>query len=245
MTDELEQQMMDEMSNESVRRKEESPTWKDDPEWKKRIERAKALAKGLNKALQQPTEPKVEEKPDMGQPQNELEQLVEEDRQFGRKVIDENLEKLDPKEIEKSIDAEALYNENVSTVEMDEYKKERFKDIYISTIQTSCLGKTLDEIDEMLNIRHWAIFDARSGMQAMFAYRKELMKDEDAEKRAQRMKSDKLFKPPKDAVSYKAKAAKEKKPKKSMEELMVDAMRAKGLSEEVIKQRLAKFKGIL
>jgi hypothetical protein len=88
------------------------------------------------------------------------------------------------------------------------------------------------------------LFDKRTGIQAKLAYRSELLKDATAEERAKRLKDDWLFKPNKKATvngEKKAPGPKKAKPAFDPAAAMRAALKAKGLSDEKIAERLAKF----
>lgn len=175
---------------------------------------------------------------DLGTPQNELEQNIEADRVLARKVQEEGVEK----HTDKALNSEALLSESLMEHSMD---RERFKKVFINTVQLKCAGKTIDEIEEILIRDHEMLFDLRTGIQAELAYRAELMKDMDAQERAERMKMDFLFKPAKEAKAAREKAERSSKPKTqmSMVDRMRAAMKAKGLDEAVINERLKMFEG--
>lgn len=123
-------------------------------------------------------------------PLTQLEKDIDADRKVGQKAID-------------ALESEAIFSENQYLADQfkDTDKKEQFKKIFTQVVQQSCLGKTIDEIDEMLREHHEMLFDTRSGIQALFAFRKELLKDVTADERAKRLKDDWLHKPSKRAVT--------------------------------------------
>jgi hypothetical protein len=177
---------------------------------------------------------------DMGKPQNELEALVEADRQFSHKVADTHVEQ----ESDKVLHAETLYTEMLAEKSMD---RERFKSVFINTVQSECAGLTLDQIEESIRRDHEVLFDKRTGIQAKLAYRAELLKDATAEERAKRLKDDWLFpkkqlsqsSSPKTSSSSKSSAS--KKPAFDPAAAIKASLKAKGLSDEAIAQRMAKL----
>jgi hypothetical protein len=177
---------------------------------------------------------------DMAHPQNQLEADVEAERALMRAAADpEDVEKAS----EKTLNAEALFTESLAEKSMD---RDRFKAVFINTVQQECAGLTLDQIEESIRRDHEMLFDKRTGIQAKLAYRAELLKDATAEERAKRLKDDWLFKPNKKAA---ASSNGESKPKSSKTKsapfdpaaAMKKALKAKGLSDEEITARLAKF----
>lgn len=184
--------------------------------------------------------PEVEIVPgDMGKPQNELEALVEADRKFAGKVADTHVEQ----ESDKVLHAETLYTEMLAEKSMD---RERFKSVFINTVQSECAGLTLDAIEESIRRDHEVLFDKRTGIQAKLAYRAELLKDATAEERAKRLKDDWLFpkkqlsqSSPKTATSSKSSGP--KKPAFDPAAAIKASLKAKGLSDEAIAQRMAKL----
>jgi len=180
--------------------------------------------------------PEVEVVPgDMGKPQNELEALVEADRQFAGKVSDSHVEQ----ESDKVLHAETLFTEMLAEKSMD---RERFKSVFINTVQSECAGLTLDQIEESIRRDHEVLFDKRTGIQAKLAYRAELLKDATAEERAKRLKDDWLFKPAKQVAKASApKSSGPKKPAFDPAAAIKASLKAKGLSDEAIAQRMAKL----
>jgi len=177
---------------------------------------------------------------DMGKPQNELEALIEDDRKFMHKVADTHVEQ----ESDKVLHAETLYTEMLAEKSMD---RERFKSVFINTVQSECAGLTLDQIEESIRRDHEVLFDKRTGIQAKLAYRAELLKDATAEERAKRLKDDWLF-PKKQlsqastkSASSSSKSSGPKKPAFDPAAAIKASLKAKGLSDEAIAQRMAKL----
>jgi len=209
------------------------------PDFKTRLNSIKAGFGGTKVVEQKPVaqlHPGIEVVPgDMGAPQNELEALVEADRKFAGKVNDNHVEQ----ESDKVLHAETLYTEMLAEKSMD---RERFKSVFINTVQSECAGLTLDQIEESIRRDHEVLFDKRTGIQAKLAYRAELLKDATAEERAKRLKDDWLFKPAK-AVAKSA-APKSTGPKKAAFDpaaAIKASLKAKGLTDEAIAQRMAKL----
>ena len=228
---ELEQAMMDSMPSEPERAT-------DIPAWKAKLAALKAGPPPIagNGSATIPTAHLIM-KGDPSAPQNQLEADIEADRQLGRKAIDEGLEK----DTHQILNAEALY---IETIANESHDKERFHRIFIDVIQQKFLGKTLDETEHIIRDMHETLFDVRTGIQAGMVFRNQLLKDVDAEARADRLKKDWLFKPATKVRSDKEKkASSPKAPKKSMFETMRDSMMAvKGISKEEAENRL-KAKG--
>lgn len=186
--------------------------------------------------------PNVEIVPgDMGKPQNEIEALVEADRQFSKEVVNSNVEAA----TDKMLNAEMLFTESLAEKSMD---RERFKAVFINTVQAECAGLTLEEIEESIRRDHEMLFDKRTGIQAKLAYRAELLKDATAEERAKRLKDDWLFKPNKKTAEEKkasgtSGASKSKKPAfdpaAAMRATLTARFKAKGLSDEEVKAKVA------
>ena len=177
---------------------------------------------------------------DMGKPQNELEAMVEADRQIVKKA-ESDVEAAS----DKMLNAEALFTESLAEKSMD---RDRFKAVFINTVQQECAGLTLDQIEESIRRDHEMLFDKRTGIQAKLAYRAELLKDATAEDRAKRLKDDWLFKPAK-KVKAETTATGEKKasgPKKpafdpgaAMRATLTAKFKKQGLSDDVVKAKVA------
>lgn len=188
---------------------------------------------------------------DPSKPQNEVERLVEADRQFAKNVVEKSGVEDVQRDSERVLNAEALFDEIVNDKLAD---RERFKLVFINTIQQDCAGKSLDEIEASIRRDHEMLFDTRTGIQAKLAYRSELLKDATAEERAKRLKDDWLFKPSKKvaaptkakSTSDEPKAPKTKKTKfDAMAEIrksLTEAVREKNpdLSDEEIKAKVDK-----
>lgn len=173
---------------------------------------------------------------DMSQPQTPTEQVVEADRRLANGIV----------EAQKYVKAESLLTEDVLSATID---RERFMEIFTNKINAFCIGKTRQEIEDCIIQDHIALFDTRAGIQAMLAYRAELLKDETAEERAKALKEDWLYKPIKTraTASPKAKAeraAKDKAPRVSPLDSMRQAMLNKGMDPAEVEKRLAAFKGM-
>jgi len=167
-----------------------------------------------------------------------LEADIEADRTLALKVTDENVEKAS----EKMLTAEALFTESLAEKSMD---RDRFKAVFINTVQQECAGLTLEQIEDSIRRDHEVLFDKRTGIQAKLAYRSELLKDATAEERAKRLKDDWLFKPAKKVAAEKttgtsAKTA-SKKPAFDPAAAMRTALKAQGKTDEQVKTALAKF----
>ena len=169
---------------------------------------------------------------DMGQPQTVTEQFIEADRRLGNAVVGEAAAKF--------VNAESLLTEEVLSTTID---RERFMEIFSTKVNQYCIGKNRQEIEDAIVKDHIMLFDIRAGIQAMLAYRTELLKDETAEERAKALKEDWLYKPAKTrATASKPKAEKKEKisPLESMRKMLVDA----GLPEAEVEARMKKFQGI-
>ena len=244
---EMEQQMMESM--------EHSPAPSTTPKaesWKDKLARIKAAQPSSIKpegngsvippaGNSQPPHPQAHliMKGDMGTPQNLLEADIEADRIVGRKAESDALEK----ETERILNGEAIY---IETMAANSYDKDRFYRIFVDVINQKFLGKNLDETEQIIQDMHQALFDLRTGIQAGMKFREQLLKDEDADKRAERLKKDWLFKPKSASKEKKASSPKsEKKPAKTMFETMRDSMMAlKGISKEEAETKL-KAKGFM
>lgn len=174
---------------------------------------------------------------DMSKPQNEIEALVESDRQFSTKVVEGNIEEA----TDKMLNAEALFSESLAEKSMD---RDRFKAVYMNTVKTECAGLTLDQIEQSIRLDHEILFDKRTGIQAKLAYRAELLKDETAERRAKALKDDWLFKPAKKVSESSSKprtaSASPKKTVESAEESIrrtaMEKGKSKGLTGDALKE---------
>lgn len=207
------------------------------PAWKQKLIDAKARAsKAKAVELAPDLAPGIMSvKGDMGTPQTRLEALIEADRKFEKNVIHDELEKA----TEKALNAEALFMEMMAERELD---NEEFKQAYIAGVQSG-IGKTLDEVEEMLRERNKLLFNMRGGIQGLLGLRANLLKDATAERRAQALKEDFLYKPAKKEKAA-AKAAKTKSEPISMIEKMRIALKASGkFTDEQIEQKLKAFEG--
>ena len=174
---------------------------------------------------------------DMSKPQNEIEALVESDRQFSTKVVEGNIEEA----TDKMLNAEALFSESLAEKSMD---RDRFKAVYMNTVKTECAGLTLDQIEQSIRLDHEILFDKRTGIQAKLAYRAEILKDETAERRAKALKDDWLFKPAKKVSESSSKprtaSASPKKTVESAEESIrrtaMEKGKSKGLTGDALKE---------
>jgi hypothetical protein len=185
-----------------------------------------------------PLHPGVEIVPgDMGKPQNEVEALVESDRQFATLVVDENIEAAS----DKMLNAEALFSESLAEKSLD---RDRFKAVYMNTVKIRCNGLTLEQVEENIRRDHDVLFDTRTGIQAQLAYRAELLKDATAEERAKRLKDDWLFKPAKKVAEVKTKSSAGPKkaaydPAAAIRNTMMSKAIAKGLTGDAAKEWVA------
>ena len=167
-----------------------------------------------------------------------LEADIEADRTLALKVTDENVEKAS----EKMLTAEALFTESLAEKSMD---RDRFKAVFINTVQQECAGLTLEQIEDSIRRDHEVLFDKRTGIQVKLAYRSELLKDATAEERAKRLKDDWLFKPAKKVAAEKTTGTSakttSKKPAFDPAAAMRAALKAQGKTDEQIKTALSKF----
>ena len=209
--------------------------------------RGSVVSKSAPKRETVPTQVVAEDKPaasllhpgveivpgDMSKPQNEVEALVESDRQFAVQVVDENIEAAS----DKMLNAEALFSESMAEKSMD---RERFKAVYMNTVKVECAGLTLDQIENSIRQDHEVLFDKRTGIQAKLAYRAELLKDATAEERAKRLKDDWLFKPAKKVAESKSAKPKSTKapfdPEAAIRATMMEKAKSKGLTGDAAKE---------
>lgn len=168
--------------------------------------------------------------------------------EIGAQVIEQ--EKL----VQKSdvvLNAEALFYELSGDQTVDD--REVFKQVFIARIN-GALGLNLDQIRDQILAAHQVIYNERIGIQALLAYRAELLKDASSEEREKRLKEDFKFKPAKtpkagngEVKEKKAKSDKKEDPFAQMRRTMIDKFKAKGKTAEeaaaLADKKIAALKG--
>ena len=151
------------------------------------------------------------------------------------------------------LNAEALFYELNGDQTVDD--REVFKQVFIARIN-GALGLNLDQIRDQILAAHQVIYNERIGIQALIAYRSELLKDVSSDELQKRLKEDFKFKPAKTAKAgsgegkeSKAKGEKKKAedPFAQMRRTMIDKFVQKGKTREeataLADKKIAALKG--
>lgn len=147
------------------------------------------------------------------------------------------------------LNAEAMFYEMIDSKIED---TESYRQVFMRTID-DVAGKqlSLDAIKERIVAAHKVLFDTRGEVQALLAYRAEMLKDASAEEQKRRMKEDFAFPVSRGGNGKAASPKKAKSPKASfdpfaaMRQAGIDALLAKGVplekAQKLVAAKLEKF----